>query len=149
MKGTDKIILGAFGLSWLLSLILSFIIWAIMVRSINGDFEKIMIANLQLNGILFGFVATILAFLLKKLVAHNVEMKMSLAYATTAFASFFFSVSFSFFVLLNVEQALPIYKLLPIGFTLTGIITTIAFLVDITLRAIRLEEEKQKQKEKE
>jgi hypothetical protein len=137
MKDTDKIMLGAFGLSWLLSFTIS-IILALMLRGyVNGNIENIMIANLQLNGVLFGFTATIFAFVLKRLEGCFVESRMSLAYATTSFVSFFFSISYDFYVLLNVEQALLIFKLLPIGFTLTGIITTVAFIVDITLRMLK------------
>lgn len=126
MKQSERLFLAALGLSIVASLI-----WLIPLligysTSIPGDIEKILTTVIQLDGVLFGFGAALFSFLLKY--TEKPITQWGLAYATTAFVSFFLSILFSFIALLNGEQANTVVQLIPISFTLTGVLTIIAFL---------------------
>ena len=97
--------------------------------SIPGDIEQILITVLRLNGILLGFTVTLFSFLMRRI--KSKFTKWAFLFVTTALVSFFFAILFGLIALLNGERAQIIVQLLPISFTLTGILTMIAFVVDV------------------
>ncbi len=129
------------GISIGLSIFITLFLWALINLTIFAvfrgsiDLNKIgtaLTVNIQLNGVLFGFVATTFACLFKRLTSLP-HLRMSLAYSCCAFFSFWFAILFSFIFLLD-YGADPALTTLPISFTITGIIFAITFLVNITSR---------------
>jgi len=97
--------------------------------SISGDIEQILITVLRLDGILLGFTVTLFSFLMIRI--KSKFTKLAFLFVTAALVSFFFAILFGLIALLNGERAQIIVQLLPISFTLTGILTMIAFVVDV------------------
>jgi len=97
--------------------------------SIPGDVEQILTTLLRLNGVLLGFTVTLFSFLMRRI--KSKFTKWAFLFVTTALVSFFFAILFGLIALLNGERAQIIVQLLPISFTLTGILTMIAFVVAV------------------
>ena len=75
----------------------------------------------------FGFGATFFSFLLTR--TEGIITEWGFAYASTAFVSFFMSILIGLIALLGGDKTNLGGQLLPTSYTLTGILTIIAFLI--------------------
>jgi len=126
MKVRDRVMLRAISISHLISFIF-LTIFFLGYGSRPSISETTMITTLQLDGVLFGFAATLFAFLLKG--KRGKEARIGFGAAVTSFVSFFFGILYGFISLLNGEGGNPIPWLAAISFTLAGVMTIIASLV--------------------
>lgn len=125
-----KVVSKGFGFSMSLAVIL----WLLMILGfstwnppIKTETEQILLVNIRLNGIILSFTIGLFVFIMDRLKPEFYEWALTIA--TASFTSFFLSIFFGFISVLSSTQITIFFPLLPISFTIIGIISDWAFLL--------------------
>lgn len=125
-----KLLTKGFLFSTSLSMLLSFIMilgfstfWNYPIKT---ETEQIILADLRLNGVILSFTIVMLIFIMERI--KTVFYEWALALATASLCSFSLSIFFGFISVLSSSQPV-FFPLLPISFTIVGIMTDIGFLL--------------------
>jgi hypothetical protein len=121
--------IGVITRAWLIAVVVSmlwFLIFAAVFsyKSEQADITQSLVINLQIDAVLLGFSATLIAYVLKKM---EPIQKWALGAALAVFFSYFLSILFAFILMPNAKTMTAVHSFLPVSFMLTGILTTSAF----------------------
>jgi hypothetical protein len=140
MNERNKLFSAAFVVSLIIGLA-SFSILALIQSALAPlpvDATSILTINLQVNAVLYGFSATLIVYTLKRY--HEATSKSAMMFAHSISVSYVISIASGLICLFNAKNILPLAALIPISFTLTGMITTMAFLNSTILKTTEKKE---------
>jgi hypothetical protein len=137
----DRVVEWAFLVSLLISSIWFLCLaWPFLASGASPtDIPQILTLNLQVNAVLFGFSSTLIIYVLQRFA--TMIPKWAHCFALTVLISYFMSMLFGFICIFGAKNLYPVYALIPVSFTLTGILATIAFL---NLAVVKISERQQK-----
>lgn len=121
----ERAVLLAFGVGLLIFMVLS--LPYSFLKPEPTDISQYLITNLQIDAVLLGFSATLIVYVMKRELALGLRSEWTLGTAMSVFWAYFFSIMFAFILIPNSKTMSPNYIFIPASFTLTGILTSMAF----------------------
>ena len=124
-----KLLTKGFLFSTSLSIILLFIMilgFSTWNYPIKTETEQIILVDIRLNGVILSFTIVMFIFIMGRI--KTVFYEWALTLATASLCSFSLSIFFGFISVLSGSQH-EFYPLLPISFTIVGIMTDVGFLL--------------------
>lgn len=118
---------------FLFSTSMAMIFWFIMVLGfstwnypIKTETEQVILVDVRLNGVILSFTIVMFIFIMERIKTEFLEWALTLV--TASLCSFSLSIFLGFVSVLSGSQ-LVFFPLIPISYTIVGIVTDIGFLL--------------------